>query len=142
MRTFLLFILVIGLNACRPPQPATTDISPPETLPASVKELTPDQVVSLIQATPELVILDAREEWEIKQDGLIAGAIYVDYLNRGRFNENTAKLDPKKPTLLYCAIGERSRRCAALLTEKGFTQLSVLSGGFEAWLASGKTVQK
>ncbi len=95
-----------------------------------------------MQSTPDMVILDAREEWEIKQNGRIADALYVDYLNGGRFTENTAKLDPMKPTLIYCAIGERSRLGAAILNKKGFTQLSVLSGGFEAWLTQGKPIQK
>jgi len=142
MRTFILLALALTLNACRPVDTGANAIEPPDNLPASVQELTPNQAFTLMQNTPELVILDAREQWEIKQDGRIAGAIYVDYLNGGRFAENTAKLDPKKPTLIYCAIGERSRLGAATLVKKGFTQLSVLSGGFEAWLAQGKPVQK
>jgi rhodanese-related sulfurtransferase len=142
MRALLALILISSLIACRPQEPLPTATQPPETLPTSVKELTVEQAASLIQGTPDLVILDAREEWEIKQDGRIAGALYVDYLNGGRLTENTAKLDPAKPTLIYCAIGERSRRASAILAKKGFTQLSVLSGGFEAWLAAGKPVQK
>ncbi len=142
MRLPLIFLLVLALNACRPPETGVTVIEPPDLLPTSVQQLTPDQAVSLIQATPDLVILDSREEWEIKQDGRITGALYVDYLNLGRFVQSTSKLDPKKPTLIYCAIGERSRLAAALLSKKGFSQLSVLSGGFEAWLAQGKPVQK
>lgn len=142
MRVLASLILILTLNACRPAETGAPAVEPPNVLPASVQELTPDQALSLIHNTPELVILDAREQWEIKQDGRIAGALYVDYLNGGRFAENTATLDPKKPTLIYCAIGERSRLGAAILVKKGFSQLSVLSGGFEAWLAQGKSVQK
>lgn len=141
MRALLLLIVTLGLNSCRPPEPAALT-EPPDVLPNSVQTLTVDQIGRLIESTPDLVILDAREDWEIKRDGRITGALYVDFLNGERFAENTAKLDPKKPTLIYCAFGERSRLGAAILTKRGFTQLSVLSGGFEAWLAAGKSVQK
>jgi len=142
MRALAILILILTLSACRPAENGASAVEPPNVLPASVQELTPDQALNLMQSTPDMVILDAREEWEIKQNGRIAGALHVDYLNGGRFTENTAKLDPKKPTLIYCAIGERSRLGAAILTKKGFTQLSVLSGGFEAWLTQGESVQK
>ena len=142
MPALAILILILSLSACRPADTGALAIEPPNVLPTSVQELTPDQVLNLMQSTPDMVILDAREEWEIKQNGRIADALYVDYLNGGRFTENTAQLDPKKPTLIYCAIGERSRLGAAILAKKGFTQLSVLSGGFEAWLTQGKPVQK
>jgi len=142
MRALAILILILTLSACRPAETGASSLEPPNVLPPSVQELTPDQALDLMQSTPDMVILDAREEWEIKQNGRIADALYVDYLNGGRFTENTAKLDPMKPTLIYCAIGERSRLGAAILNKKGFTQLSVLSGGFEAWLTQGKPIQK
>lgn len=131
------------LTACSPPPAAEISIEPPAVkLPASVKQLSADDAATLIQTTPNLVIIDLREDWEIKKQGRIAGSIWADILNEERFHEALAKLDPAKPALLYCAIGGRSQLAAEKLTAKGFAQLSLLGGGFESWITAGKPVQK
>jgi len=131
------------LSACTPPPPAEVRTEPPAIkLPDSLQQLTADQAAALIQNTPDLVILDLREDWEIKKEGRIAGSVWADYLNEQRFTEATAKLDPAKPSLLYCAIGGRSKLAAEKLAGKGLTRVSLLTGGFEAWLASGKPTIK
>jgi rhodanese-related sulfurtransferase len=107
-----------------------------------VQQLTADQAAALIQSTPDLVILDLREDWEIEKEGRIAGSVWADYLNDQRFTEATSKLDPTKPCLLYCAIGGRAKLAAEKLAGKGFTRLSLLTGGWEQWLRAGKPVQK
>jgi rhodanese-related sulfurtransferase len=129
------------LSACTPPPSAELRTEPPAiSLPESVRQLTADQVAALIQSTPDLVILDLREEWEIQKEGRIAGAAWADYLNDDRFNEATAKLAPGQACLLYCAIGGRSKLAAEKLAARGFTQISLLSGGYEASLSSGKPI--
>jgi sulfur-carrier protein adenylyltransferase/sulfurtransferase len=45
----------------------------------------------------------------------------------------SADLDPDKPTLVYCAIGGRSRVAAQMLAGKGFSEVINLSGGIKAW---------
>jgi rhodanese-related sulfurtransferase len=139
----LAFPALLLLSACTPPPPAEVRTEPPAiNLPDSVQQLTADQAAALIQSTPDLVILDLREDWEIKKEGRIAGSVWADYLNAQRFTEATAKLDPAKPCLLYCAIGGRSKLAAEKLAAKGFTRLSLLTGGWEEWLRAGKPVQK
>ncbi len=68
-------------------------------LPASVQQLTPEQSAALIQSTPDLVIVDLREDWELKAEGIIAGSQHIDYLNSKLFAESIAKLDPSKSYL-------------------------------------------
>jgi rhodanese-related sulfurtransferase len=139
----LAFPVLLLLSACTPPPAAEVRTEPPAIkLPDSVQQLTADQSAALIQSTPGLVILDLREDWEIKKEGRIAGSVWADYLNDQRFTDATTKLDPAKPCLLYCAIGGRSKLAAEKLTPKGFTRLSLLSGGWEEWLRAGKPVQK
>jgi len=131
------------LSACTPPPAAEVRTEPPAIkLPDSVQQLTADQAAALIQSTPDLVILDLREDWEIEKEGRIAGSVWADYLNDQRFTEATSKLDPTKPCLLYCAIGGRAKLAAEKLAGKGFTRLSLLTGGWEQWLRAGKPVQK
>jgi rubrerythrin len=43
------------------------------------------------------------------------------------------ELNPDKPTLVYCAIGGRSRVAAQVLAAKGFREVLNLSGGIKAW---------
>ena len=139
----LAFPVLLLLSACTPPPPAEVRTEPPAIiLPDSVKQLTAEQAAALIQSTPDLVILDLREDWEIKNQGRIAGSVWADFLNDQRFTEATAKLDPTKPCLLYCAIGGRSKLAAEKLAGEGFTHLSLLTGGWEEWLRAGKPVQK
>jgi hypothetical protein len=86
------------LSACTPPPAAEVRTEPPAIkLPDSVQQLTADQAAALIQSTPDLVILDLREDWEIEKEGRIAGSVWADYLNDQRFTEATSKLDPTKP---------------------------------------------
>lgn len=138
-----LLLLASLLIACSPPPAAEVSTEPPPVkLPASVKQLSADEAATLIQTTPNLVIVDLREDWELRKQGRIAGSLWADLLNEQRFNEATAKLNPAQPALLYCAIGGRAKLAAEKLAAKGFTQLSVLEGGLEAWLTAGKPVQK
>ena len=46
-----------------------------------------------------------------------------------RLNE----LDPEKPTVVYCAIGGRSRVAAQMLAGKDFARILNLTGGIKAW---------
>ncbi|MFW0094867.1 MAG: ThiF family adenylyltransferase [Coxiella endosymbiont of Haemaphysalis qinghaiensis] len=45
-------------------------------------------------------------------------------------------LPKDKPIVCYCKSGQRSRRAAQLLTDKGFTQIKSLQGGILAWIDS------
>lgn len=138
-----LIALASLIIACTPPAAEDTRTEPPSiNLPASVKQLSPDEAAALIQSTPDLVILDVREDWELKKEGRIAGSLWADFLNDERFGGATSKLATNQPILLYCAIGGRSQLAAEKLAAKGFTQLSLLNGGLEAWLTAGKAVQK
>lgn len=138
--TLLLLPLLFG---CRPATlPPVATEPPPVNLPASVQQLTPDQTAALMQSTPDLVIVDLREGWELKAEGIIAGSQHIDYLNSKLFEESIARLDPAKSYLLYCAIGGRSRLAAAAMSGKGFTHLALMAGGTDAWLKAGKTLVK
>ena len=44
-----------------------------------------------------------------------------------------SELDTDKPTVVYCAIGGRSRVAAQVLAAKGFKEVMNLSGGIKAW---------
>lgn len=140
---FITLLLLSLLCACRPATlPPVATEPPPVNLPASVQQLTSEQSAALIQSTPDLVIIDLREDWELKAEGIIAGSRHIDFLNSKLFAESIAKLDPNKSYLLYCAIGGRSQLAASAMAAKGFTHLSLMAGGLDAWIRVGKTLVK
>lgn len=53
--------------------------------------------------------------------------------------ERSTELDPARPTLVYCAIGGRSRVAAQMLAGKGFSHVINMAGGIKAW-TSGQAV--
>jgi len=74
-------------------------------------------------------LLDVRQPWEYEEDH-IPGATLVPL---GDLKEGTQGLDPDKPTLVYCAVGGRSRVAAQLLSGRGFEEVYNLSGGIKAY---------
>ncbi|MEO5839000.1 MAG: rhodanese-like domain-containing protein [Acidimicrobiales bacterium] len=44
------------------------------------------------------------------------------------------------PILLYCETGNMSSIAAAALTNAGYTNVTELTGGMQAWQASGRTI--
>lgn len=43
------------------------------------------------------------------------------------------EIDPSKPTLVYCAVGGRSRVAAQMLSGRGFDNVINIAGGIKAW---------
>lgn len=87
-------------------------------------------------------LIDVREPDEFAQ-GHIAGAVNIP---RGMLEfklSATPELEARDLKLvLYCKTSGRAALAAASLKEMGYLQVSSISGGFDAWAAAGKTVQK
>lgn len=74
-------------------------------------------------------LLDVRQPDEYKQSH-IPGAKLIPIADVG---ERIDELDSAKPTIVYCAIGGRSRVASQMLAGKGFREVYNLSGGIKAW---------
>ena len=96
-----------------------------------VKSMTPQQARDLVRDTPveALTLLDVRQPKEYEQ-GHIPGAKLIPLPD---LSERLDEIDPKKKTVVYCAIGGRSRVAAQMLTGKGLEDVYNLSGGIKAW---------
>ena len=96
-----------------------------------VKSMTPDQARDLVRDTPveTLTLLDVRQPKEYEQ-GHVPGAKLIPLPD---LSERLHEIDPKKSTVVYCAIGGRSRVAAQMLAGKGFEDVYNLTGGFKAW---------
>jgi len=82
-------------------------------------------------------LLDVRQPKEYESEHL-PGAKLIPLPDLGlRIDE----LNAETPTIVYCAIGGRSRIAAQMLASKGFKEIYNLSGGIKAW-ASKKAIGK
>ena len=79
---------------------------------------------------PELQIVDVRNPGEVA-GGMIPGAVNIPV---GQLPDRTGELDPRKPTVVYCAGGYRSSVAASLLRQREFADVSDVLGGYGAWV--------
>jgi rhodanese-related sulfurtransferase len=51
-------------------------------------------------------------------------------------------MDKGVPLVVGCKSGRRSETACGLMTKAGFTGLTNMTGGFDAWVAEGLPVEK
>ncbi len=91
--------------------------------------LTTNALGERIADVPELQLVDVRNPGEVVA-GMIGDAVNIPV---GQLPERLGELDPRKPTVVYCAGGYRSSMAASLLRKHGFADVSDLLGGYNAW---------
>lgn len=96
-----------------------------------MKVLSPPEVKALIDASPDTVLLDVREPWEIETAHLTGTVNIPMSLIPVRLSE----LDPGRTTVVVCHHGGRSAQVAMFLEHRGFRDVINLSGGIDAWSA-------
>jgi len=107
----------------------------------SVTECSPDALHGLL-TTPHTLLIDVREPDEYRQ-GHIAGAVNIP---RGmlefRISAEPTLQDVARPVIVYCKTSGRAALSVVALQRMGFTNLTSLAGGFDAWVAGGHPVAK
>jgi glyoxylase-like metal-dependent hydrolase (beta-lactamase superfamily II)/rhodanese-related sulfurtransferase len=91
--------------------------------------LTTNALGERIADVPELQLVDVRNPGEAAA-GTIGHAVNIPV---GQLPDRLGELDPRKPTVVYCAGGYRSSMAASLLRKNGFADVSDLLGGYNAW---------
>lgn len=89
-----------------------------------------------VLSTNTVQLLDVRtpEEW---QEGVIEGAITVNFFDEDFEQKASEKLKKETPVYIYCRSGGRSKKASNLLSKKGFEVYNVL-GGYTAWKSNNK----
>lgn len=77
----------------------------------------------------QVQLIDIRNIGELEA-GTIPGA---RHLPLAELRDRMAELDPERPVVLYCAGGWRSSVGASVLRAAGFTDVSDVLGGYNAW---------
>jgi len=92
--------------------------------------LRPDELEARRRDVADLQLLDVRNPGELAVGGTIPGALPTPL---PRLLDALAQLDPTVPTVVFCSGGYRSSIAASVLTAHGFTDVSDLLGGYDAW---------
>jgi rhodanese-related sulfurtransferase len=92
-------------------------------------------------AKNDVTLLDVRTPAE-HAEGYIPGTDFnIDVLEETYTQIAIESLPKDKPVALYCSSGNKSKKAASILSEKGY-QVVELGSGFKGWSAAGKKVEK
>ena len=97
---------------------------------SGVREVGPMEAVQLMNRN-DAIVLDVREEGEFSS-GHIAGSKHFPLASLGQRSADLKKF-LKKPVVVVCASGARSRSACGTLKKLGFENVTSLSGGIGAW---------
>jgi glyoxylase-like metal-dependent hydrolase (beta-lactamase superfamily II)/rhodanese-related sulfurtransferase len=95
----------------------------------AASRLTTNALGERIADVLELQMVDVRNPGEAAA-GMIANAVNIPV---GQLPDRIGELDPRKPTVVYCAGGYRSSVAASFLRQRGFADVSDVLGGYNAW---------
>jgi rhodanese-related sulfurtransferase len=97
----------------------------------AVPEISVREAAALLATAhpPRLIDVRERDEWDICR---LPGA---ELLPLSQFAEMAAEqlTDPAQPLLIYCHHGMRSAQVTAFLLRQGFSSVTNLAGGIDAW---------
>jgi rhodanese-related sulfurtransferase len=96
----------------------------------SHEDISIEQARHLIEAKPNLVIVDVRTQEEYAT-GYIVGAINLCVECDPQLLLDN--LNPNDEILLYCKTGRRSANALRILKDNGFEKISNMVGGITAW---------
>lgn len=105
-----------------------------------IKQLSTQQMTFLVNRESGVVV-DSRSEKDFKA-GHIVDALHLgnDKVSKNDFSSLEKHKD--NPIIIVCSAGMSAGKVASQLTKAGFTRVSLLKGGMNAWLSAGLPVTK
>lgn len=93
------------------------------------KEIDPQKASDLMTSTPDLFLLDVREQHEFDQAHIDG----VHLLPLGALPQRYDEIPKDRPILCICAGGVRSERAARFLLSKDYEDVTNMSEGMKGW---------
>ncbi|MGR3811565.1 rhodanese-like domain-containing protein [Jiulongibacter sp. NS-SX5] len=102
---------------------------------SQISNLEIDDFVTTYKSTKDAQLLDVRTpgEWSA---GKLQNSALIDYSNSS-FAQKIEELDKSKPVFVYCAVGGRSARAAAILKKAGFRVYNLKGAGYQQLAEKG-----
>lgn len=98
----------------------------------SAKRLPASDVCDWLAEDENLQVVDVRNAGETSVGGTLRGAQLIPL---PQLLAHLDKLDPARPTIVYCSGGYRSAVAASVMRARGFTTVADMIGGYDAWRA-------
>ncbi|MFO7245792.1 MAG: ubiquitin-like small modifier protein 1 [Thermaerobacter sp.] len=105
--------------------PAATAAGDPDGVPSL-----PAREAARLLEDGELLVVDVREPQEFRQIRIPGSRS----LPLGSLAERASEIDPARPVVMVCTVGERSAAAVRALRRAGFANVYNLKGGLMAWL--------
>ena len=119
-----LFLSILFFTSCKSKQESNQNKE-------SFKNLTVEEVIILLEANPDIIVIDVRTPDEIAQTGAIENSINIDF-KASDFKEKISALDKDKEYILFCKSGNRSGQASKIMAEMGFSNINNLNNaGYE-----------
>jgi rhodanese-related sulfurtransferase len=112
---------------------------------AHVEHITAEEIAAALK-DPEVLLVDLREPHERVEHGVIAGSVHAPRGMLEFYADPTSayfhqEFDPARRIILYCASGGRAALAAETLIQLGYTRVTYLKGGLQAWEEAGYRVE-
>lgn len=136
-RIFYLFASLALLVSCNQSKPAVQTETPAasQQAPVVASTVNSSEAKALLEQQPATRILDVRTPGEFA-GGHLEKALNLDF-NNPEFESQLAALDKTQAYLVYCAVGGRSSKAAALMQQMGFQRIYNVSEGLPALKSAG-----
>jgi hydroxyacylglutathione hydrolase len=102
------------------------------------KRISVDEAKKILDRGGDTVVIDVRKPYEYEA-GHVPGAKLIpvdDVLKRHK------EIPKDKDVLFVCGVGQRSALACEYAAALGFTRISNIEGGTEAWIKRGYPVEK
>jgi rhodanese-related sulfurtransferase len=158
--------LALSLSACQPETVVVTEevvvTATPEPIVAKtftqmvteamaeVPAVSPEEAQRRMEKDSNVLVIDPRDAADIPYTGIIPGAMNISYgsLTYRADDEVPPEWrelelqDRARPIIMACATGELGALAGKLLQDMGFTNISNLEGGTQAWVDAGFPVDE
>ena len=112
---------------------------------AEVPVINAEEAHQRIEKDSETLVIDPRDAADVAATGMVAGAINISYgaLTYQADNElpedwrNPVFENRSRPIITACEMGPLGALAGKLLKDMGFTNVSILDGGLDAWKEAG-----
>jgi rhodanese-related sulfurtransferase len=112
---------------------------------ANVNGITAEDVQKRADEDPNVLVVDVRDAADVPSTGLAAGGLNISLgmlpvkadLELPEEWRDPGLQDRSRPIVVTCQIGPNGAIGANTLKEMGFSDVSYLEGGMEAWKAAG-----
>jgi rhodanese-related sulfurtransferase len=112
---------------------------------AEVEGVAPQEVQQRLDQDPDALVVDVRDAEDVPSTGLAARGLNVSLgMLPVKADQELPEewRDPRlqdrsRQIIVTCQTGENAARGGKLLKEMGFTNVSYMEGGMEAWKAAG-----